>query len=90
MATSFSNKCDILAELWMNYRQDEGFSDFIEYNDMGLPLAYFIHTDLVTPLDEAKIYVEETFDLFIAALGVDPEQEYETLNDLLRSVGPEE
>ena len=68
----------------MNYRADEDFGDFIEYNDMGLPLAYFIHTGVVTPLDEAKKYVEETYDLLITAVGVDPEEEFTTLNDLLR------
>ena len=87
MPTNFSNKCDILAELWMNYRKDENFEDFIEYNDMGLPLAYFIHTGVVTPLDDAKKYVDETFDLLINALGIDPELEFETLNDLFNASG---
>jgi hypothetical protein len=89
MATNFSSKCDILAELWMNYRQDENFEDFVEYNDMGLPLAYFIHTNMVTPTNEAKIYIDETFDLLIAAIQADPDEEYRTLNELLRSVTPE-
>lgn len=89
MATAFSSKCEILSELWMNYRADEDFSDFIEYNDMGLPLAYFIHTGVVTPLDEAHKYVDETFDLLIAAVGVDPEQEFTTLNDLFQAADKE-
>lgn len=84
MATAFSSKCEILSELWMNYRDDKEFADFIEYNDMGLPLAYFIHTGVVDPLDEAHKYVDETFDLLIAAVEVDPEEEFTTLNDLFR------
>jgi hypothetical protein len=35
---TFDNKISILAELWMNYRDDEELQDFIEYNDLGLPL----------------------------------------------------
>lgn len=89
MATAFSSKCEILSELWMNYREDKGFADFIEYNDMGLPLAYFIHTGVVDPLDEAHKYVDETFDLLIAAVGVDPEQEFTTLNDLFQAADKE-
>ena len=35
MANVFSNKVSILAELWMNYRDDEQLKDFVEYNDLG-------------------------------------------------------
>ena len=86
MAINFSNKCDILSELWMNYKTDEQFEDFIEYNDMGLPLAYFIHTSLVEPSDEAKGYVEETYNLLLAAIDVEEDNEFTTLNDLFRFV----
>ena len=82
MATDFSNKASILADLWINFRADEQFSDFIEYNDIGLPLAYYIHTDLVKPTDQATLYVEETFNLLCAALGIDLESDYETLNEM--------
>ena len=82
MATDFSNKASILADLWINFRADEQFSDFIEYNDIGLPLAYYIHTDLVKPTDQATLYVEETFNLLCGALGIDLEQDYETLNEM--------
>lgn len=90
MPIDFSNKCEILSELWMNYRKDENFEDFIEYNDMGLPLAYFIHTKMVEPAEEAKGFVEETYNLFIAALNIDPDNEYTTLNDLFRAASEEE
>ena len=82
MATDFSNKAGILADLWINFREDEQFSDFIEYNDIGLPLAYYIHTDLVKPNDQAILYVEETFNLLCAALDLDLEGNYETLNEM--------
>ncbi len=44
---TFDNKVSILAELWMNYRDDEQLKDFIEYNDLGLPMAYFLMNELV-------------------------------------------
>jgi hypothetical protein len=28
---------EILADLWINYKYDDEFEDFIEYNDLGLP-----------------------------------------------------
>jgi hypothetical protein len=83
MPTNFENKCAILADLWLNYKDNEELEDFIEYNDLGLPLAYLIHTGLVTVTDEGIIYVDETFDLLVSSLGLDLEGEYETLNELM-------
>ena len=82
MATDFSNQTSILADLWINFRDEGEFKDFLEYNDIGLPLAYYIHTDLVTPTDQAKMFVEETFNLLCAALGVDIEGDYQSLNEM--------
>ena len=50
MATDFSTKTAILADLWINYRDEGEFEDFIEYNDLGLPLAYLINTELLIVL----------------------------------------
>jgi hypothetical protein len=82
MATDFSNKCAILSELWMNHRDEEALADFVEYNDLGLPMAYLINTELVTPNKSAEIYIDETFSLLAAAIGVDPEGDYQTLNQM--------
>ena len=82
MATDFSNKAGILADLWINFRDQEEFADFIEYNDIGLPLAYYIHTEIVLPTQQAEMYVEETFNLLCAALDLDLDGNYETLNEM--------
>ena len=82
MATSFSNKCAILAELWMNYRDDSNLEDFVDYNDLGLPLAYAINTELATITSAGELYVNETFDLLCAAIGVDDQKDYQTLNEM--------
>ena len=68
--TSFANKCDILADLWTEYRNDDEFADFMEYNDLGLPLAYSISSKIVEPTDTAKRYVNEAFALFLELLGI--------------------
>lgn len=83
MATTFENKCAILADLWLNYKDNEELEDFIEYNDLGLPLAYVIHTGLANVTDEGIVYVDETFDLLCKGLGVDLDGEYETLNEIM-------
>lgn len=82
MANKLANKITILAELWMNYRDDEELQDFIEYNDLGLPLAYFLMNEIVLPTDQAEVYINETYDLFVASLTVE-DKEWESLDEIL-------
>jgi len=85
MSVAFSDKCGILGQFWFEYRDDDKLGEFISYNDVGLPLAWFIATGVVTPNPMAEDYVNETFNLFIAALNVTEEElgEVDNLNDLL-------
>ena len=82
MPTNFENKAGILADLWINFRDDEVLKDFIDYNDIGLPLAYFTHTQLATPSEEARVFIDETFNLLCSSLGIDEDGEYTTLNEM--------
>jgi len=84
MANNFNNKITILSELWMNYRDDKELKDFIDYNDLGLPLAYFLMNEIVLPTEQSQVYINETYDLLIAALTVE-DKEWESLDELLRS-----
>ena len=79
--TSFENKCNILADLWMNYRFDKKFEDFVDYNDIGLPLAFMVSEDLVKPGAMAKSMLEESFDVLLAAMKVE-DTGFESLDDL--------
>jgi hypothetical protein len=81
--TSFSNKCAILAELWLSHRSDEEFKDFIEYNDLGLPIAYAIAEGVVASKPMAEQFINESFELLLAGLQVEDDVEFETLEDLL-------
>jgi hypothetical protein len=66
----------------MNYRDDEDLQDFVEYNDLGLPLAYFLMNEIVLPTSQSELYINETYDLFIASLQV-ADKEWESLDELL-------
>jgi hypothetical protein len=68
----------------MDHRHQEDFEDFISYNDLGLPLAFLVHEELVTPSEMAKNMINETFDLFVAALEVD-DTGFDGLDDMLMS-----
>lgn len=85
MTVSFSDRCGILGQFWIQYRDDENLKVFTEYNDIGLPLAYFIASGLVTPNPMAEDYVNESFDMFISALELTEEdiEGLDNLNDVL-------
>jgi hypothetical protein len=84
--TSFEAMCSILGELWMDYKSDKYFKDFIEYNDIGLPIAFLIDNELVEPTQLAKQYVYETWDIFLAALEIAEDLGWESLEDLFNFV----
>ncbi len=81
---NFENKNTILAELWMNYRDDDQIKDFVDYNDLGLPLAYLITNEIVIPTKQAELYINETYDLLLASLEVEDE-EYQSLDEMMDS-----
>lgn len=84
MTTTFSNKANILADLWINYRSDDDFKDFIDYNDIGLPLSYMIANSIVDKPNELAVkFVEETFDLLLKGLEIQEDTGFETLDDVL-------
>lgn len=68
--TNFSSKCSILGEIWEDHREDKEFVDFVEYNDLGLPLGYLNSEGLAVPTSDGMRYIEETFDLFLSSLNV--------------------
>lgn len=81
-ATPFETKCDILAQLWIEYKNDPEFADFLEYNDLGMPLSYAISTEIITKSPKAEMLVEETFQLLLAATGHESDEGFESLSDL--------
>jgi hypothetical protein len=66
----------------MDYREDEEFTDFIDYNDLGLPLGYMFASGIITvPTDKAETLVSETFDLFLGSMNI-KDTGFETLADV--------
>lgn len=80
--TELGDRAAILSELWMDYRDTEGFKQFIAYNDIGLPLAYMMTYKIATPTEIGDKFVDEAFDLLLATLDVE-DTGFETLEDIL-------
>jgi hypothetical protein len=82
MALNLADKSGIMAELWMNYRDDKNFSDFFGYNDIGLPISYYLAEGLITELSPlGEQYIMESCDMFLAMVDV-TEDEAESLIDI--------
>lgn len=81
--TDFSDKALILADLWMDYRDEEEYKDFVEYNDLGLPLSYAYVNNLAEPTQVGKEMIEETWNMLLLSLGIEEDTGYESFDDLL-------
>jgi hypothetical protein len=84
--TDFEIECQVLSGLWMNYRTVEGFQEFIEYNDIGLPLAHYVADGLIrkSALEAVAInYISDTYALLFEMLGLPLSYECQTIDDLL-------
>lgn len=88
MEINFADRCGILGQFWYEFRDDEDLKPFIGYNDVGLPLAWFIATGVVTLTPMAEEYVNETFAMFLDAMEVTEEEvvDVDNLDDLLAIV----
>lgn len=80
--TNFSSKCSILGEIWEDHREDKEFVNFVEYNDLGLPLGYLNSEGLAVPTSDGMRYIEETFDLFLSSLNVE-DTGFNDLNEVM-------
>lgn len=78
----FADKAGVLGQLWIEFRGDEDFSDFMEYNDLGLPMAYMVAEGLIkecSPVGDDLI--NETFSMFLALLEV-KESDFDVLESI--------
>lgn len=69
--TDFETRCFILAELWTDHRNNNKFSDFFDYNDIALPLAFMIDQKIVEANEVGIRYIDETWELLCEALSIE-------------------
>ena len=84
--TGFTSKCEILGQFYSQYREEKEFADFMEFNDLGLPLAYFVSENLCEVSDDGARYINETYDLFLASLEL-KDTGFSNLEDVFLAAG---
>ena len=73
LETSYDAKCEILCDLWTDYKTFESLQEFISYNDVGLPLAYATYTGIVESTPQAEGYIIDTFENLLTYLDIKDE-----------------
>jgi hypothetical protein len=82
MALDFANKAGILGQLWIEFRGDEDFTDFIEYNDLGLPMSYMVAEGLIKECSvTGEALIEETFNMFCELLEI-TDEDFDILDEI--------
>lgn len=80
------NICEIIEEFSRDYSSEElntdFFSDFVNHNDIGIPLAQCIVYKLATPTDIGKQMIIDTWNNLCEILEVDPTETYQDLDDM--------
>jgi hypothetical protein len=79
-------KAEIVTDFVVRNSEDEAYSEFFAYNDLGIPLAVAYNAGLCTLNDEGDKMLDETYELLCAELEADPEKDFEDLDDLLGSI----
>ena len=82
LTTTFENKALILGQLWIQFKGEDEWSDFFEYNDLGLPLAFAFAEGIINHTTTLEQYINETWDLFIEGLDVE-DTGFENIEELL-------
>lgn len=69
--TNIETQIEILGNFYINYKDDSSIREFIEFNDLGLPLAYLAAEGLCQPTEIALVYIQETFNMMLATMGLE-------------------
>ena len=79
--TDFDKVCEILGTLYANFKEDTDLKDFIDFNDLGLPLAYFVSESLAEVSDDGARYITETWQLFLASMDLE-DNDWNSLDEM--------
>ena len=82
MTTYYDKQIDILDEVFMGYRYDENFEEFIDFNDAGLPLAHLIHDGIVESTPMAEELIRESFGLLLEMFGIAEDTGFKSLSEI--------
>jgi hypothetical protein len=75
-------KAEILVQFTQDSFNDETYSDFFDYNDLGIPMSIAVVQDMVILTDSGEQLLDETWKDLCLLFEADPDNEYESIDDL--------
>jgi hypothetical protein len=79
--TDYNAKCEILADVWMEYRDEDAFKELFDFADLGFPLAYAVANGIIESNEAIADLVNGTFDLLLKLLKVE-DTGFDNINQL--------
>ena len=76
-ATPFLTRCEILSELYTEYKEDERFLDLIKYADIAYPASYMISSGMIAPNAQLAGFINEAWDALLENLELEDEIFYD-------------
>jgi hypothetical protein len=84
--TPFDTQCEILSDLWLNYRGDESADPLFEYFDMGFPMA-FAHSQGIAKLEPIAIsMIGECWIGVLEAFGHEEDTGFSNLEEVSQDI----
>ena len=81
--TPFDKQCEILTDLWLNFRYDENVVDLFEFYDIGFPLAFSHHEGLATLNDSGKALISDCWSGVLEAFSHYDDTGFDSLADII-------
>jgi hypothetical protein len=80
--TPFSIRCEVLGELWTEFRDVEEFQKLFHYGDLAFPMAAASANGWATILPEGERFVDDVFEMLLEHYGI-VDSNFESLDELL-------
>lgn len=77
------SKADIIVQFTQDQFVNEEYDEFFNYNDLGVPIAIALSNGLVNLTEEGEALINETWKDLCELFDADPEEEYESIDDLM-------
>ena len=75
-------KAEIIVQFTQDSFNDETYSEFFDYNDLGVPMAIAVMQDMVILTDDGEQLLNETWKDLCLIFNANPDNEYESIDDL--------
>lgn len=84
--TTLADRAFILGRFWINERDNEAFEEYIEFNDLGLPLSYSLAEGIIETNPMVEAHINDSFNMLLDILKVE-DTGYGSYEEILEAAG---